>query len=1131
MKVLPLYSTRKLSIEEVPVPEEAYLYSGNKNGALFLFGSKDEARRASDYTRVVEGVSEVPTATYILENGKQDDVLPGLAKVIHDCAPLVVFCCSELAMEAMVGYSYNMNSVAGGYQFLSDGTPVYFLPDSVSIVNPFIRRQMEGMVRSIILNQRVEPAHWGSECHVVETVEESYAACVSIRGMGGKVTFDLETYGTMHDADFTLLSMAACADARVVYVWGESLLRDPEVRRHVGDMLSQPTTVITGSNLKYDTLSFRVAWGLDCSKRTVDVRLLRKMLDTESSGRLDIMAEQVGMGGHKLENKRAMDKASRQVTKVITDYKDLQEQGQPIPPPTNRLEEAAQAVLLRDRDKMAYLFALVPEEILHVYNARDVLATYLLGEKLTADMKQKDNEPLRNTYKRLVMPASRSLEMVEYWGFATDVPFIRSYSDLLTSLAKAEEDILYGYYGAFNLGSAKQVAEFLYEKCRLTPVKVTKKGANSSDEESLQALRGEHPAVEHLLKWRNYNKQNSSFAAGLLPHVRPDGRVHVSYLLDGARCMPAGELVLTNRGYIPVEDVRAGDAVITHLGRVRQVLQTYTNPPAQILKVTLQNGLSLRTTAAHEYLIEGKGWVRADALTVGDTAFTHSEPETWKDIPEWDGNQVSSWGRFRRSTEHKPRKLYRKYADPNQGHLKVRLARYGAQKRGPDSKDFTAHRTVLSAFVGPAPEGCSEGRHLNGIPWDNTISNLAWGSPSDNRQDARQHGTMLQSTGVKLTIEQVKEILSIPKVRSKHARGSDTDAAIALRYGVTRETIRDIRNGKRRVDLRDPSTLEVKSKFGTSAIVSIEIQGEEVNYGLAVDEDNSHVTGGIVTHNSGRLSCSSPNAQQWPRPEDDLSRMARDCFVAPPGRTLIALDYSMLELRIAAQLSGDTAMAEIFRRGEDLHLATAKLIAKAAWGIAPEAVTKVHRSAAKTVNFALLYGAGDGKIAITLGVDRNEAYLIRQAVLGAYKHLARWIREQENFARKHGYSRTWWAGEEARRRQLWNIASSDGYIQSKAKNGSFNSPVQGTGADFCLASLDKLVEVILKENLPAKVVATVHDSIILEADTDRAMEIAARAKGIMEGWPAAYHPEVQVPIVVDVEAGPRWGSLKKVDIG
>lgn len=291
-------------------------------------------------------------------------------------------------------------------------------------------------------------------------------------------------------------------------------------------------------------------------------------------------------------------------------------------------------------------------------------------------------------------------------------------------------------------------------------------------------------------------------------------------------------------------------------------------------------------------------------------------------------------------------------------------------------------------------------------------------------------------------------------------------------------------------------------------------------------DDRVHPSFHLDGARSGRLSCSDPNLQNIPRAKDSAEgKMSRDCFIAPAGRVLLEADYSQIELRVAAMLSGDPLMIDIFKRGEDYHLRTAQMVAKQAWGILPEQVEDKHRTAAKIINFRTLYGGQDESNAQEIGCTVEQAARIREAIFGKFTQLDSWIKGQLEFARRFGFSRTWWNGQPARRRQMFAVAEQDMQKRSRAEHGTWNTPIQGSASDFCLASVGAIVKWIFDEVFPAKLVLTVHDSIILEVDEDCLHDAARGVYGIMTGWPTSHG----VKMDVDMKWGTSWGALQKYE--
>jgi DNA polymerase-1 len=251
---------------------------------------------------------------------------------------------------------------------------------------------------------------------------------------------------------------------------------------------------------------------------------------------------------------------------------------------------------------------------------------------------------------------------------------------------------------------------------------------------------------------------------------------------------------------------------------------------------------------------------------------------------------------------------------------------------------------------------------------------------------------------------------------------------------------------------------------------------------------------------SGRMSCKQPNMQQLPRGGHRL------CIVAPPGRVLVKADYSQVELRIAAKVSGDEALLEAYRRGDDLHAITSRGVL----GVAE--ATKADRQLAKALNFGLLYGMGHrglmayAKSKYGLDMTAEEARRYREAFFKAYPGLASWHRSVR--ARGAGETRTL-----SGRRRLLDAATPDTH--------RLNTPVQGTGADGLKLALALLWE--RRGECPgAFPVLAVHDEIVVEADEGQADAAAEWLKSAMAD---AMAPLIApVPVEVEVTVGRSWGD-------
>ncbi len=265
---------------------------------------------------------------------------------------------------------------------------------------------------------------------------------------------------------------------------------------------------------------------------------------------------------------------------------------------------------------------------------------------------------------------------------------------------------------------------------------------------------------------------------------------------------------------------------------------------------------------------------------------------------------------------------------------------------------------------------------------------------------------------------------------------------------------------------------------------------------------------------TGRLSSRNPNLQNIPQ-ESAWSRPLRDCFVARRGYRLVSFDYSQLELRIVAALSGDEAMTRAFRNGEDIHAATAAVVL----GKDQDAVTKEERRIAKTLNFGLVYGMGVTAFAKASGLPKNEAATFIARYFERFGAVKRWQEEILAAARKTGYTET----RTGRRRYFPELASSaPSWRMAEIERAAINQPVQGLGGDIAKLAMIAVRDLVSAGD-DAHILLTIHDELLLEVRTGSMKELVPRIRAAMEG----VMPELGVPLSVDVRAGSRWGSLER----
>ena len=261
---------------------------------------------------------------------------------------------------------------------------------------------------------------------------------------------------------------------------------------------------------------------------------------------------------------------------------------------------------------------------------------------------------------------------------------------------------------------------------------------------------------------------------------------------------------------------------------------------------------------------------------------------------------------------------------------------------------------------------------------------------------------------------------------------------------------------------------------------------------------------------TGRLSSSDPNLQNIPV-RTPLGQRIRRAFIAEEGWLLVALDYSQIELRVLAHLSGDENLIRVFQEGRDIHTETASWM----FGVPREAVDPLMRRAAKTINFGVLYGMSAHRLSQELAIPYEEAQAFIERYFQSFPKVRAWIEKTLEEGRRRGYVETLFG----RRRYVPDLEARVKSVREAAERMAFNMPVQGTAADLMKLAMVKLFPRL--EEVGGRMLLQVHDELVLEAPKERAEAVARLAKEVMEGvYPLA------VPLEVEVGIGEDWLSAK-----
>jgi len=273
---------------------------------------------------------------------------------------------------------------------------------------------------------------------------------------------------------------------------------------------------------------------------------------------------------------------------------------------------------------------------------------------------------------------------------------------------------------------------------------------------------------------------------------------------------------------------------------------------------------------------------------------------------------------------------------------------------------------------------------------------------------------------------------------------------------------------------------------------------------------------------TGRMSSENPNLQNIPI-KSSLGQAIRHSFIAEEGFVLLSLDYSQIELRIAAILSKDEKLMDIFKRGEDVHAGVASRIFKVSLG----KVDKEMRRKAKTINFGVLFGMGVSALKTNLGTDRKEAQEFYNNYFETFSGLAKYLDQVKAEAGRKGYTETIFG----RRRYFEGLRSPLPFIRASAERMAINAPIQGTEADIIKISMKRIDDYIKEQKLEKEIypVLSVHDEIVYEVHESLVEKVVGEFKKIMEeALPS--EKTLGVPIVADASVGKNWGEMKSLKI-
>jgi len=329
------------------------------------------------------------------------------------------------------------------------------------------------------------------------------------------------------------------------------------------------------------------------------------------------------------------------------------------------------------------------------------------------------------------------------------------------------------------------------------------------------------------------------------------------------------------------------------------------------------------------------------------------------------------------------------------------------------------------------------------------------------------------------------------KIKTGYSTGAEVLEALAAEHAICRKIL----------DYREVSKLKSTYADALPKLVN-------------PDTGRLHTSLNQTVAATGRLSSSDPNLQNIPI-RSEIGREIRKAFVAPPGQVLLSCDYSQIELRIFAHVTGDSEMMRAFEADEDIHSATATKL----FNVDLENVLPEMRRLAKTTNFAVIYGQSDFGLASTLGIPNAEARAFIQSYFAMFPGVKEYSRKTLEFAREHGYVQTLLG----RRRYLPELNSGNFNIRQAAERAAVNMPIQGTAADIMKMAMIDVYRLLKEKCYACVLLLQVHDELVFGLDKDLVASVTPEIVRLME---EAY--KLNVRLRVDSKAGQNWAEMTGV---
>lgn len=1112
-------------------------------------------------------VHAVGCATSEAEEEHVDACRKYVKHAIERTNPKAILLLGSLSAYSLLGHGVAPDAATGGYAFIRKlnnperPLPVWFGPDPVNIArNRLVRAKFSKLIDKMVnwKWRRHHGAQIGAHTFVVVTEEDAQEIYDRILLSSDQPTvgIDVETWRpAFHSQEIVSLALSWYEGDQIVSaVWDTEGL-DPfdggvaTLRR----LLQDDAIAKVAHNGKFDQHALAADPSLTPLVAYVaDTRLLCKLINPTAPADLANCAVHVGMGGHKKEARDTLQEVKKQLTKYATSLLPTPS-GKARPPYTPPLipvhtipAELLQEMHNKEAELDSWVYRWLPQDVRIRYNARDTAATI----KLWRELQDQLTPGQQLVFHEVVMPATHALTQMEEWG----LPIDRDMLNLLQAHIELELDPvkqrLQSYApllgGEFNPGSRPQLIKVL-EAVGLSPKGKTKTGGISTDDKSLEPLRTKHPIVNDILEWRHLTKMLSTYVEGVRNSICPDGKIHATALLDGTE---------TGRLSYQRPNLQNWPRASTVEGKMLR--DCVAAPPGWVLVEIDQSQVEIRVAAAlsqdpdmleiinsgkdfhsataeliygsnftDEQRTESKTCIAEGQLVLTDTGLKPIESVRLHDLV-WDGME---WVRHDGVVFQGERDVI-EYAGltATPDHM-VFTAEGGAVPFGAAASRLAGRRLAVGGNGGvPARYTYPHGAHrAGGEGADEVLGGDVLRVPRHLCSVRIQHSTQ-EDHG--MCLPEGGEVRQRPA--GQGARGKVLSHGAAVQQPEV-QMVQKLRRARHHAPIRVPQGVY---PVGPGAPPAPDLQG-------CSDRPDQQQRALRAGQPAARVVRGEPAKYQG----ESAGRVLRGAYRG--GGPVPGHCTSVPELPTRGAHGTQSCSQMVrgrhssgwggIRCGDGCVRRRARVYDIANAG--PRSRFTVSGYIVSNCNFSLIYEIPENigymlskslSAATKKNVTREDAQRIADMIFGRYKRLREWMSERHKAGMAQGGAFTKWRGMDARFRPLPNLGlpySGDRNDPNKplvetAIRSTWNMPVQGTAADLTTAALSPIVRWIQDSNAQARLLVTIHDSvvgIVHESALAEYISVATEAMTAHAGW-------LGVKLNADVKIGKRLGQMQKYKV-